>query len=231
MGRLATEESVSKFRDAPYGLFIHYGLSSFKVADLSWSRESHVFPDPGKGTIPDGEYDGFAERVKMERFNATEWVETARRAGFKYIVVIAKHHDGFHMWDTAYSEHKITNSPFGRDYLKELADACHKSGIPLGVYYSQRDWYHPDYQPLDPAVVKRIPDPPYWKPIGGAKRRAGPKHRQYIEYQCCPGKVAPTDGKSLPLNVLWPVLSGNDLKFRGRKWPPERSIPTRHNGG
>ena len=49
--------------------------------------------------------------------------------------------------------------------------------------------------------------------------------------QCCPGKVTPTDGKSLPLNVLWPVLPGNDLKSRGRKWPPERSIPTRHNGG
>ena len=49
--------------------------------------------------------------------------------------------------------------------------------------------------------------------------------------QCCPGKVAPTDGKSLPLNVLWPILPGNDLKSRGRKWPPERSIPTRHNGG
>ena len=53
----------------------------------------------------------------------------------------------------------------------------------------------------------------------------------YIESQCCPGKVAPTDGKSLPLNVLWSVLPGNDLKSRGRKWPPERSIPTRHNGG
>ena len=52
-----------------------------------------------------------------------------------------------------------------------------------------------------------------------------------ILVQCCPGKVAPTDGKSLPLNVLWPVLPGNDLKSRGRKWPPERSIPTRHNGG
>ena len=49
--------------------------------------------------------------------------------------------------------------------------------------------------------------------------------------QCCPGKVTPTDGKSLPLNVLWSVLPGNDLKSRGRKWPPERSIPTRHNGG
>ena len=53
----------------------------------------------------------------------------------------------------------------------------------------------------------------------------------WILHQCCPGKVAPTDGKSLPLNVLWPVLPGNDLKSRGRKWPPERSIPTRHNGG
>ena len=178
----APEESGKQFRDARYGLFIHYGLSSFKAADLSWSRESHVFPDPGKGTIPDEEYDGFAKRFKMERFDATQWVETARRAGFKYIVVIAKHHDGFHMWDTAYSEHKITNSPFGRDYLKELADACHKSGMPLGVYYSQRDWYHPDYQPLDPAAVTRKSDPPYWRPIGGAKRRAGPKHRQYIEY-------------------------------------------------
>ena len=52
-----------------------------------------------------------------------------------------------------------------------------------------------------------------------------------MAFQCCPGKVAPTDGKSLPLNVLWPVLPGNDLKSRGRKWPPERSIPTRHNGG
>ena len=52
-----------------------------------------------------------------------------------------------------------------------------------------------------------------------------------IAIQCCPGKVGPTDGKSLPLNVLWPVLPGNDLKSRGRKWPPERSIPTRHNGG
>ena len=53
----------------------------------------------------------------------------------------------------------------------------------------------------------------------------------YHAIQCCPGKVTPTDGKSLPLNVLWPVLPGNDLKSRGRKWPPERSIPTRHNGG
>ena len=60
--------------------------------------------------------------------------------------------------------------------------------------------------------------------------RSGQASR-YVEYQCCPGKVAPTDGKSLPLNVLWPVLPRNDLKSRGRKWPPERSIPTRHNGG
>ena len=66
--------------------------------------------------------------------------------------------------------------------------------------------------------------------IEGAERKALVGARNTLA-QCCPGKVAPTDGKSLPLNVLWPVLPGNDLKSRGRKWPPERSIPTRHNGG
>ena len=178
----APAETIRKFRSLRYGLFIHYGLSSFKGADLSWSRETHAFPDPGKGTIPDEEYDGFAERFRMERFDADEWVRMAQRAGIKYIVAVAKHHDGFHMWDTAHSDFKITNSPFGRDYLKELSDACRKAGMPFGVYYSQRDWHHPDYQPLDPAVTERVERPPYWKTLDGAARRSGPRHRRYIRY-------------------------------------------------
>ena len=178
----ASDESVRKFREARYGLFIHYGLSSFKGADLSWSRETRAFPDPGKGTIPDEEYEGFADRFRMERFDAGDWVGMAKRAGMKYIVAVAKHHDGFHMWDTAHSDFKITNSPFGRDYLKELADACKRQGMPFGVYYSQRDWHHPDYQPLDPEVTEPSPAPPYWKALRGAARRAGPRHDRYIRY-------------------------------------------------
>lgn len=175
-------ESIQAFRDARYGLFIHYGLSSFRGADLSWSRETRAFPDPGKGTIPDVEYEGFADRFRMERFDADEWVGIARRAGMKYIIAVAKHHDGFHMWDTAHSDFKITNSPFGRDYLRELADACQRAGLPFGVYYSQRDWRHPDYQPLDPEVTEPSPAPPYWKALGGAERRAGPRHSRYVRY-------------------------------------------------
>ena len=178
----ASRESIRKFRDARYGLFIHYGLSSFKGADLSWSRETRAFPDPGKGTIPDDEYEGFADRFRMERFHAGEWVRIAKRAGMRYIVAVAKHHDGFHMWDTAHSGFKITNSPFGRDYLKELADACHKEGMPFGVYYSQRDWHHPDYQPLDLEFAAPSPKPPYWKSTRGGARRAGPRHDKYIRY-------------------------------------------------
>ena len=178
----ASDDSIRRFRDARYGLFIHYGLSSFKGADLSWSRETRAFPDPGKGTIPDDEYEGFADRFRMERFDAGDWISMAKRAGMRYIVAVAKHHDGFHMWDTAHSEFKITNAPFGRDYLKELADACQREGMPFGVYYSQRDWHHPYYQPLDPEVTESSPTPPYWKSIEGAVRRAGPRHDRYIRY-------------------------------------------------
>ena len=178
----APEESVRRFRELRYGLFIHYGLSSFRGTDLSWSRKTHVFPDPGEGTIPDQEYDGFAQRFRMERFDADEWIGMARRAGMNYIVAVAKHHDGFHMWDTDHSEFKITNSPFGRDCLKELADACQRTGMPFGVYYSQRDWHHPDYQPLDPEVTEPSPAPLYWKALHGAGRRAGPRHARYIRY-------------------------------------------------
>ena len=70
-------------------------------------------------------------------------------------MAIAKHSEGFHLWDTAFSEFKATNTPFGRDYLKELADACHAAKMPLGIYYCRRDWYHPDYMPVDPAKVTR----------------------------------------------------------------------------
>jgi alpha-L-fucosidase len=101
----------------------------------------------------------------------------------KYIVVIAKHHDGFHMWDTKYSDFKITNTPFGRDYLKELGDACHKADMRFGIYYSQRDWHHPDYAPLDTATIRRISDPPYYEALPEKKVMPGASHKKYIDYQ------------------------------------------------
>ena len=84
----------------------------------------------------------------------------------------------------------------------------------------------------DNVYAATSPDPKVYRisPSGESSVLFEPD-ANYVWDQCCPGKVAPTDGKSLLLNVLWSVLPGNDLKSRGRKWPPERSIPTRHNGG
>lgn len=178
----ADEEKLQWFRDAKLGLFLHVGLAALGKVDISWSRHTHKLPDPGQGAIPDEVYDGWAEQIKFEDFNADEWVELAVQGGFKYIVVITKHHDGFHMWDTAFSDYKITNAPMGRDYIGELVAACHKRDMPIGFYYSQRDWHHPDYEPIAESVAERAKGAPYFKLKEGCLQRPGDNHGKYIEY-------------------------------------------------
>ncbi|MBN2272492.1 MAG: alpha-L-fucosidase, partial [Sedimentisphaerales bacterium] len=100
----------------------------------------------GTGSIPVEEYDNLYKQFNPVKFNADEWVQVAKDAGMKYLVFTSKHHDGFSMFDSKYTDYKITNSPFKRDVVKELADACHKAGLKLGYYYSPVDWHHPDYR-------------------------------------------------------------------------------------
>ena len=180
----AGEEKLAWFREAKLGLFLHVGIAAVGMAEIGWARHTHKFPDPQDvhGEVPTEVYDGWATQIKFENFNADEWIDLAVDCGFKYVVIITKHHDGFHMWDTAYSEHKITNSPMKRDYLKELVDACHAKGMPVGFYYSQRDWYHPDYEPIDPAVAVPTNQLPLYELKEGQQRRAGEKHEKYIQY-------------------------------------------------
>jgi alpha-L-fucosidase len=159
----ATEEELKWFRDAKFGMFLHFGLSTFMNAELSWGVcKERKAPDTGSGPYPTEEWTAWMDEFHLPDFDADKLVQHAMDAGMRYIVVIAKHHDGFHMWDTALSEFKITNAPFGRDYLKEIADACHKAGLKFGIYYSQRDWVHPDYDPVN---------------------HEGERHRRYIQYQ------------------------------------------------
>lgn len=181
----ATPESIKWHNDARYGMFIHFGLNSYVNKDMSWPIVyNRKAPDQGHGAYPDSAWQKtWPSLFKLEKFNADEWVKIAKDAGMKYIVVIAKHHDGFHMWDTKFSDFKITNTPFKRDYLKEVIDACHKAKMPVGLYYSQRDWYHPDYAPIDPGTIKPLTDPPYYEALPGKKIVQGPTHKKYIEYQ------------------------------------------------
>jgi alpha-L-fucosidase len=178
----ADAKDLQWFRDAKFGMFIHFGLSTRHNADLSWGTcHTRKAPDTGNGPIADAVWQAFPNEFRFEKFNAAEWVAIARQAGCKDLVAIAKHHDGFHLWDTAFSDFKVTRTPFKRDYLKELADACHAANMPFGIYYSQRDWYHPDYMPVDPAKVKR--NGVNWALNPGETSPLGDRHQKYIEYQ------------------------------------------------
>lgn len=178
----AAADDVQWFRDAKYGMFIHFGLATHNNAELSWGVcQTRKAPDVGNGPVPDEVWQSWPNDFVFEKFDAREWVRIAKAGGFKYVVIIAKHHDGFHLWDTDYSEFKVTNTPFKRDYLKELADACRAEGMPFGIYYSQRDWYHPDYMPVDSgkAEIQGL----NWKLKPGESSPMGDRHAKYNEYQ------------------------------------------------
>lgn len=133
----ASDEDLEWWREARFGLFIHWGPVSLRGTEIGWSRGTQ---------IPTDEYDSLYKQFNPVDFNADEWVALAKAAGMRYLVFTSKHHDGFSMFDTALSDYKITNSPFGRDVVGELAAACQRAGLRLGFYYSPPDWHHPDYR-------------------------------------------------------------------------------------
>ena len=141
------EERLKWWKDARFGMFIHWGPVSIKGTEIGWSRGK-------EWTIE--EYDGLYKLFNPLNFNALAWVKIAKSAGMKYIVITSKHHDGFCMWDTKYTDFNIMNSPFKRDVMKELAEACKKEGIALGFYHSTCDWRNPDFPLTSPGgTVKR----------------------------------------------------------------------------
>jgi alpha-L-fucosidase len=137
------DSRMAWWRDAKFGMFIHWGVYSVPAGYY------HDQPVGGigewimhNGKIPMAEYQQYARQFNPTGFNADAWVQAAKNAGMKYMVITAKHHDGFAMFDTQASPWGITQAtPFGRDPLQELAVACRKQGIKLGFYYSQaQDW-------------------------------------------------------------------------------------------
>ena len=140
-------ERLEWWRDARFGLFIHWGPVSLKGTEIGWSRGGERRGYRGRGTqIPVEVYDNLYKQFNPTKFNADEWVAMAQAAGMKYLVFTSRHHDGFSMFDTKADDYKITSpdSPFRRDVVKELADACHRAGLRFGLYYSQPNWRHPD---------------------------------------------------------------------------------------
>jgi len=140
------DQRMKWWRDARYGLFIHWGLYAIPAGEWNgkkvWGGGEWI---QHCGNIPVNDYATLAGQFNPVKFNADEWVSMAKKAGIKYIVITAKHHDGFAMFATKASPYNIVDAtPFKRDILKELTEACRNQGMPLGFYYSQsQDWHHP----------------------------------------------------------------------------------------
>ncbi len=127
-----------QFQNRRFGMFIHWGLYSI-LGRGEWVMHMEQ--------IPQAQYQALMQQFNPVRFNADEWVQIAADAGQKYIVITSRHHDGFSMYNTAFSDYKVTNTPFKRDPLDELANACARNGgVKLGFYSSLLDWHHPAYR-------------------------------------------------------------------------------------
>jgi alpha-L-fucosidase len=140
-------ERMSWFRDGRFGMFVHWGPYAVLGGEYMGRR---VGGNPEwiqhTGRIPYQEYEQMAASFNPVNFDAAAIVRTAKDAGMKYVVITAKHHDGFCMWDTKLTDYNIVHwTPFKRDVMAELSNECRKQGIRFGIYYSVRDWHHPDW--------------------------------------------------------------------------------------
>ncbi|HNQ22194.1 MAG TPA: alpha-L-fucosidase [Phycisphaerae bacterium] len=149
----ATAETPEQFaqrlrwwREARFGMFIHWGLYAIPAGQWGtgtdhgeWIRET--------AHIPIEEYDRFVAQFNPVRFDANAWVRVAQEAGMRYIVITSKHHDGFCLFDSALTDYDVMSTPFRRDIMKELSDACRRQGLRMCWYHSIMDWHHPDYLP------------------------------------------------------------------------------------
>jgi len=136
------------FQDSKFGLFIHWGIYSVLGAGEWVMEERGPASYTGRPGIPASQYDRLAAQFNPTQFDAREWVALAKAAGMKYITITSKHHDGFAMYDSSLTDWNIVDrTPYGRDVLAELAEACREEGLKLFFYYSQLDWRHEDYFP------------------------------------------------------------------------------------
>ncbi len=129
-------EARKWFSDARFGMFIHWGPFSIPGSGEWVMNDRNI-------TVKN--YTRLMHFFNPIDFNAQQWVSMAKGAGMKYITLITRHHDGFSMWDTKYSDFNIMNSPYKKDIVKAMADECHKQGIKLFLYYSLLDWRRDDY--------------------------------------------------------------------------------------
>ncbi len=189
------------FRKDRFGLFIHWGI--YAVPALGeWAR--------GLYSIPDDLYYSYFNEFNPYDFDPVEWAKTAKKAGMKYAVMTAKHHDGFCLFDSAYTDFKSTNTPCRRDLVREFLDAFRAEGLKVGLYYSLIDWDHPAYPAYHHSHPHRE-DPAY---------KARPPFSEYLTY--LHNQVEELATKYGKLDIMWFDYSYDEM--RGEKWEATKLI-------
>jgi alpha-L-fucosidase len=186
----AKNERMAWWRGAKFGMFIHWGVYSVPAGEYrgrtvdgasEWIMNS--------APIPVDEYEGYSARFNPVKFDADAWAKLAADAGMKYLVITSKHHDGFCMWDSKVSDYDVMDrTPFKRDVMKELSDACRRHGVRFCMYHSIMDWHNPDAQGgLYPNY--------------NSSQALNPNFRRYVDSYLKPQLVELV--KSYHPNVLW----------------------------
>jgi len=152
------EERTAWYRNAKFGMFIHWGPYSLASVEASWP-----IMEPKSWGITEAEYRELPKRFNPTKFDPYAFVDLARAAGQHYMVFTTKHHDGFCMFDTSYTDYKITNTPYGKDIVRLLADACKERNMPLGFYYSPPDMHHPAFRDTSKLAAENWNGEP-WRP-------------------------------------------------------------------
>ncbi len=129
-------ERLAWWTNDRFGMFIHWG--SYSLASRhEWVKKHEV--------IDDVTYKKYFDNFNPDLYNPREWAKLAKAAGMKYAVITTKHHEGFTLFDSDFTEYNVTNTPYGKDALKEWVDAFREEGLKIGFYYSLIDWHHPEY--------------------------------------------------------------------------------------
>ncbi len=162
---------MSWWTDARFGMFIHWGLYALP-ARHEWVKNNE--------RMTNEQYQKYFEEYNPDLYNPKEWARMAKEAGMKYVVLTAKHHEGFCNFDSKFTDYKSTNTKFGRDVVKEYVEALRAEGLRVGFYYSLIDWHHPDYT-IDRVHPQRQESDSAYTRLNKGKDMA--KYREYLKNQ------------------------------------------------
>jgi len=192
-------ERLAWWTNDRFGMFIHWGTYAL-AGRHEWVKKNE--------RIPDEEYQKYFDNFNPDLYNPTEWAKMAKAAGMKYAVITTKHHEGFTLFDSKFTDYKVTNTPYGKDALKEWVDAFRAEGLKVGFYYSLIDWHHPEYT-IDRVHPKSANTDEKYNELN--KDRDMKVYRKYLKNQVT--EILTNYGK---IDILWLDYSFPGKHGKGR---------------